>query len=116
MELKQLESELAKELTPSQTDHAMRIIRGAGEYASFEESDENEVSQLMFFFYRKIYNFYSFTCSSSFFYLWIIFLRQPLRIMNYCAESNLEITYISCSDVAKKCIKFEFVIMNNQIL
>lgn len=51
-ELKRLENELAKELTPVQTEHAMRIVRGIGEYASKEASDEDEVRKL-FISYTK---------------------------------------------------------------
>lgn len=56
-ELKRLENELSKELTSVQTEHAMRIIRGIGEYASREESDEDEVSQLFILIHFTIYNY-----------------------------------------------------------
>lgn len=53
-ELERLEAEFLKELTQSQTEHAMRIIRGNGEYATQDEqSDEDEVSDCLCFFIAK---------------------------------------------------------------
>lgn len=83
-ELQRLEEEFLKELTQSQTEHAMRIIRGNGEYTTQEnQSDEDEVSHCVCIKISGIsIDLHLFSKSLISYCPWIISRRPPTKIMN----------------------------------